>query len=195
MADKGGLRYAASTVLEGLGKRLRPVPRGSHGEAEAFRCGSSFGLALALVFLTRFCLRAISNQPARLGCSTATARAFFLFWPDDLGYGDLGCYGQTRIKTPNLDRIALNGMRFTSFYAGSTVCAPSRATLMTGYHTGHARIRGNLTIPLAPEDVTVAEVSERAPVTGPRLLANGGWARKARPARRAGKVSRNGSDI
>lgn len=76
---------------------------------------------------------------------------------DDLGYGDLGCYGQKRIKTPNLDRLAAEGMRFTQCYAGSTVCAPSRASLMTGRHTGHARIRGNERVPLKPEDVTVAE--------------------------------------
>src|SRR5512143_4285384 len=58
---------------------------------------------------------------------------------DDLGYGDLGCYGQKQIQTPNLDRLAAEGMRFTQFYAGSTVCAPSRCCLMTGLHTGHAR--------------------------------------------------------
>ena len=62
---------------------------------------------------------------------------------DDLGYGDLGCYGQKQIQTPNLDRLAAAGTRFTSFYAGSTVCAPSRSALMTGQHTGHTRIRGN----------------------------------------------------
>lgn len=77
---------------------------------------------------------------------------------DDLGYGDLGCYGQAKIKTPNIDRLAAEGMRFTSFYAGSTVCAPSRCALMTGLHTGHARIRGNANVPLLPEDLTVAEV-------------------------------------
>jgi len=62
---------------------------------------------------------------------------------DDLGYGDLGCYGQKEISTPNLDRMAAEGTRFTQAYAGCTVCAPSRCALMTGYHTGHARIRGN----------------------------------------------------
>ena len=62
---------------------------------------------------------------------------------DDLGYGDLGCYGQARIKTPNLDKLAAQGMRFTDFYSGSTVCAPSRCALMTGLHTGHAFVRGN----------------------------------------------------
>jgi arylsulfatase A-like enzyme len=62
---------------------------------------------------------------------------------DDLGYGDLGSYGQKLISTPNLDRMAAEGMLFTQFYAGSTVCAPSRAVLMTGKHTGHVSVRGN----------------------------------------------------
>jgi arylsulfatase A-like enzyme len=77
---------------------------------------------------------------------------------DDLGYGDLGCYGQTKIKTPNLDKLAAEGMRFTSFYAGSTVCAPSRCALMTGLHTGHALVRGNALVALRPQDLTVAEL-------------------------------------
>ena len=62
---------------------------------------------------------------------------------DDLGYGDLGCYGQTMISTPNIDKLASGGVRFTDHYAGSTVCAPSRCCLMTGLNTGHAYIRGN----------------------------------------------------
>ena len=62
---------------------------------------------------------------------------------DDLGYGDLSCYGQQRFQTPNLDRLAESGMRFTQHYAGTTVCAPSRSVLMTGLHTGHTPIRGN----------------------------------------------------
>src|SRR5437588_12387058 len=66
-----------------------------------------------------------------------------LILADDLGYGDLGCYGQAKIKTPNLDKLASEGVRFTDVYAGSTVCAPSRCALMTGFHTGHAWIRGN----------------------------------------------------
>lgn len=81
---------------------------------------------------------------------------------DDLGYGDLGCYGQQRIQTPYLDRMAQEGMRFTNFYAGSTVCAPSRCVLMTGLHTGHCRIRGNSKDNLLPEDVTIAEVLKSA---------------------------------
>ncbi|MCZ6596909.1 MAG: arylsulfatase [Planctomycetota bacterium] len=81
---------------------------------------------------------------------------------DDLGWGDLGSYGQERIATPNLDRLAAEGRRFTQFYAGSTVCAPSRAVLMTGLHTGHCGIRGNAKQNLVPEDVTVAEVLKSA---------------------------------
>jgi uncharacterized sulfatase len=81
-----------------------------------------------------------------------------LILADDLGYGDLGCYGQQRIRTPRLDRMASEGLRFTQFYAGSTVCAPSRCVLMTGLHTGHCYIRGNKRLDLRPEDVTLAEV-------------------------------------
>jgi arylsulfatase A len=77
---------------------------------------------------------------------------------DDLGYGDLSCYGQQKFTTPHLDRMAAEGARFTQYYSGSTVCAPSRAALMTGLHTGHAYIRGNGEYPLRPADVTVAEV-------------------------------------
>src|SRR5712691_1458256 len=81
---------------------------------------------------------------------------------DDLGYGDLGCYGQRLITTPNLDAFAAQGKRFTQFYAGSTVCAPSRCALMTGLHTGHCFIRGNSKDNLRPEDVTIAEVLKKA---------------------------------
>ena len=75
---------------------------------------------------------------------------------DDLGYGDLSAYGQSRFQTPSLDRLAREGIRFTQYYAGSTVCAPSRTALMTGLHTGHAWIRGNGEISLRDQDVTVA---------------------------------------
>ncbi len=89
--------------------------------------------------------------------------SIILIVADDLGYGDLGCYGQTRIKTPNLDKLAAEGVRFTSFYAGSTVCAPSRAALMTGRHSGHAGIRGNAgNQALAAQELTVAEVLKQA---------------------------------
>ena len=81
---------------------------------------------------------------------------------DDLGYGDLGCYGQKQVRTPRLDRMAAEGMRFTQSYAGSTVCAPSRCVLMTGLHTGHCLVRANGRVPLRPEDVTVAKVLKEA---------------------------------
>lgn len=90
---------------------------------------------------------------------------------DDLGYGDVGVYGQQQIQTPNLDRLAQEGMRFTQFYAGSTVCAPSRSVLMTGQHTGRTRVRGNAAgndtaiQSLQAEDTTVAEVLKEAGYT------------------------------
>ena len=81
---------------------------------------------------------------------------------DDLGYGDVGVFGQKVVPTPNIDHIAAEGVRFTQSYAGCTVCAPSRCCLMTGYHTGHARIRGNAKVPLEASDVTVAKVLKQA---------------------------------
>lgn len=77
---------------------------------------------------------------------------------DDLGYGDLGCYGQKIIPTPNLDKMAAEGLRFTNFYSGSTVCAPSRCALMTGKHMGHAYIRGNNNSPLRADEKTLPKV-------------------------------------
>jgi arylsulfatase A-like enzyme len=62
---------------------------------------------------------------------------------DDLGYAELGSYGQKQIKTPHLDQLASEGMKFSQFYSGSSVCAPARSVLMTGMHTGHTRVRGN----------------------------------------------------
>jgi arylsulfatase A-like enzyme len=81
---------------------------------------------------------------------------------DDAGYGDFGCYGGRSIRTPNIDRMCREGIRFTDFYAGSTVCAPSRCVLLTGLHTGHCRIRGNSPGVMQPEDVTVAELLQGA---------------------------------
>ena len=100
--------------------------------------------------------------------SAARKPNIVLIVADDLGYGDLGVYGQQEIRTPNLDRMAAEGLRFTDYYAGSTVCAPSRSSLMTGLHTGHTPIRGNKEVrpmgqhPIADEVVTVAEVLKTA---------------------------------
>jgi len=77
---------------------------------------------------------------------------------DDLGYGDLGCYGSTQIKTPHIDALAKNGVRFSDCYAGSTVCAPSRAALMTGRHTGQSYIRGNGEVPLREKDTILPQL-------------------------------------
>ncbi len=101
-----------------------------------------------------------------------TTPNIILILADDLGYGDLGCYGQGRFKTPNLDQMASEGIRFTNFYAGDTVCAPSRCALMTGLDTGHSRIRGNGNVPLEQGDVTVAEVLAQA---GFRTCLIGKW--------------------
>jgi arylsulfatase A-like enzyme len=81
---------------------------------------------------------------------------------DDAGYGDFGCYGQKTLHTPNVDRLAREGIKFTRHYAGSTVCAPSRATLMTGLHTGHSRIRGNGPSHLPDSDSNVAKLLKSA---------------------------------
>jgi arylsulfatase A len=92
---------------------------------------------------------------------------------DDLGYGDLSVYGQQKFQTPNLDRLATSGIRFTNYYSGSTVCAPSRNTLMTGQHTGHAWVRGNLAgIALRDQDRTIATVLREA---GYRTALIGKW--------------------
>ncbi len=103
---------------------------------------------------------------------------------DDLGYADLGCYGQRHVKTPRVDRMAREGLKFTQCYTGAVVCAPSRSVLMTGQHTGHTRVRGNKgdntpphdgqngRIPLRPEDFTVAKLLQNA---GYRTGITGKW--------------------
>src|SRR5688500_1580688 len=102
------------------------------------------------------------------GRSPAAPPNIVFILADDLGYGELGAYGQKRIRTPRLDRMASEGMRFTQFYAGSTVCAPSRGAFLTGRHTGHAYVRDNYGLgghtdedergqhPLPPEHPTLA---------------------------------------
>ena len=93
---------------------------------------------------------------------------------DDLGYADVGCYGQTEIQTPHIDSLAAEGTRFTQVYAGSSVCAPSRSSLMTGMHNGHNRLRDNVPhgVFLRPDDVTVAEHLKKA---GYATAAIGKW--------------------
>lgn len=105
------------------------------------------------------CQTAQTHTPAITG--TAKPNILFIL-ADDAGYGDFGCYGQHTIQTPNIDKLAAQGVRFLQFYAGAPVCAPSRNALMTGQHTGHTVIRGNAKVDLRPEDTTVAEVLKQA---------------------------------
>lgn len=109
--------------------------------------------------------------PAPIG-ETSRKPCILLILADDLGYGDLGCYGQKNIKTPNLDQLAAEGMRFTSFYAGSSLSAPSRTALLTGMDTGHARNRGLEIVPLQIKDVTIAQILKAA---GYNTMAAGKW--------------------
>ena len=131
------------------------------------------GLAFAFSLLHTELLRAASRVPIR----SDKPNIIYLL-ADDLGYAELGCYGQTKIKTPHIDRLAAEGMRFLQHYSGSPVCAPSRCTLMTGLHTGHAQVRGNKQIggkegwrlgstkggqwPLEDGTVTIAKVLQDA---------------------------------
>ena len=104
-----------------------------------------------------------SIAPAQASDANTRPPNVILIVADDLGYGHLGCYGQQKILTPHIDRLAAEGMRFTQFYAGGSVCAPSRSVLMTGLHTGHTPIRKNGGgSALRDDDVTMAEVLKRA---------------------------------
>lgn len=114
------------------------------------------------------------GQPASKKSSTGHQRKqpnIVLIVADDMGIGDVGVYGQTKIRTPYLDKMAANGMRFSQFYAGCPVCAPSRASLMTGQHTGRTPIRGNKEIepegqwPLPDSTITIATMLKKAGYT------------------------------
>jgi arylsulfatase A-like enzyme len=121
---------------------------------------------------------------------------------DDLGWGELGCYGQRKIPTPHLDRLAAQGMRFTQHYSGAPVCAPARCVLLTGKHLGHAEVRGNLQAqsrfpeftegqhPLSAQAVTLAQVFRRA---GYATAAFGKWG--LGPVGSTGDPNRQGFDL
>lgn len=89
------------------------------------------------------CLLVLTLQHPVVMAQAKRPNIIFIF-ADDLGYGEIGCYGQQKIETPQIDKMAAAGIRFTRFYSGSTVCAPARTSLLTGMHTGHTLIRGNL---------------------------------------------------
>jgi arylsulfatase A len=117
------------------------------------------------LMLTSFLSCNTDNQKSR-GSERSPNIIYIL--ADDLGYGDLGCYGQKKIRTPNLDRMAAEGMVFTQHYSGSTVCAPSRSSLLSGLHTGNTYIRSNRETypegqyPIAGEVYTIAELMKDA---------------------------------
>ncbi len=126
-------------------------------------------IAAAAFLLTTACRP--SSEPPQVG-DGAPPNIIYIY-ADDLGYNEVGAYGQTKIRTPNIDRLAAEGMRFTQHYSGSAVCAPSRSVLLTGKHTGHTYIRNNKELggwgpdepegqwPLAAEEVTVAEILQQ----------------------------------
>ena len=132
-------------------------------------------MMMRLPTLHRLLLLALAGWLPTIGSSADKPNVIFIM-ADDMGYADAGCYGGKVIATPNIDRMATEGMRFTQCYAGATVCAPSRCVLMTGLHGGHARVRGNFSkvggvkglgggagrVPLEADDLTVAEVLKSA---------------------------------
>lgn len=115
------------------------------------------GLALLVACLVALPFAQRTPASQRTPATAPRTPNVILIHADDLGWGDLSSYGQQKFRTPHIDRLAAEGARFTNYYSGSTVCAPSRAALMTGLHTGHGRIRGNGEMPLEDADVTMAE--------------------------------------
>lgn len=126
----------------------------------------------------RHCLLTLSILLLHSVSTNADKPNIIYILADDAGYGDFGCYGGTQLPTPNIDRMASEGMKFTRHYAGCTVCAPSRCVLMTGLHTGHCRIRGNSPGLLLDEDITVAELLKDA---GYKTVCIGKWGLGAPP--------------
>jgi arylsulfatase A len=131
---------------------------------------STLAACAALISILAACATHVAVSPQRQ--AIAPRPNIVIIQADDLGYGDLSAYGQAQFQTPSIDRLATEGIRFTQYYAGSTVCAPSRTALMTGFHTGHAWIRGNGELPLREEDVTVAMALREA---GYRTAVIGKW--------------------
>ncbi|WP_020567915.1 arylsulfatase [Neolewinella persica] len=125
------------------------------------------GVASFLLLLSN-CSEATGRVADDAGAAPLPGPNIIYILADDLGYGDLSCYGQQKFDTPNIDRLAAEGMLFTQHYSGATVCAPSRSALMTGQHTGHTFIRGNYEIrpegqyPLPDETITLAETLKSA---------------------------------
>ena len=150
-------RYFAWTTLRNLRAQLR------HTQSSGYlREMTSLGTSV-------LCIGTVANGLLLAAQLRAADRPnIVLIMLDDAGYGDLSCYGQQKFSTPNVDRLATEGMRFTHHYSGSTVCAPTRCVLMTGMHTGHCHIRGNREVspegqaPLLADTPTMARLLKRA---------------------------------
>ena len=124
---------------------------------------ASFWFALMSVCFVRTTIAQVASE----GSQTKHTNVVYIL-ADDLGYGDLSCYGQQKFRTPNIDALAKQGMQFSQHYSGSTVCAPSRCSLLTGLHTGHCPVRGNAEVqpegqePMPADTYTVARFMQEA---------------------------------
>ena len=126
-------------------------------------------LLTAFVVSLNSCVSAVANKKEQkefVKSSPSKPNIIYIL-ADDLGYGDLSCYGQEKFSTPNIDKLASQGMIFTQHYSGHTVCAPSRSALLTGMHTGHTPVRGNKEIqpegqyPIPDDTYTMAEALKK----------------------------------
>lgn len=175
-----------------LGRPLNALP---------FPRSSLLGLASLLTWLLTVLTITVGGLEAIAGAAERPRNVIFIL-ADDLGWGELGCYGQEKIPTPHLDQLARQGMRFTQHYSGAPVCAPSRCVLMTGKHLGHAEIRGNQQAkktfpefsegqhPMSDSAVTLANVIQDA---GFATGAMGKWG--LGPVHSSGDPNRKGFDL
>lgn len=146
-----------------LRNKLQSLPHSNHNSLVRWLCGGAVAIAIifSFVFVSADC-EAQDSQPEKRPPNVIYILA------DDLGFGDLSCYGQQKFETPHIDSLARNGLRFTQHYSGSTVCAPSRCSLMTGLHTGHTAVRGNAKVtpegqePMPADTFTVAHLMQKA---------------------------------
>lgn len=149
----------------------KPIIRTSNG---VFLMNELTTLATAAAVLLTAALPAHAATTETQSASPARQPNIIYFYADDLGYGEIGPYGQTKIRTPNLDRMAAEGMKFTRHYTGTPVCAPARCNLLTGLHSGHAVVRGNYEMggytdeteggqmPLPPHTQTISAILQKA---------------------------------
>jgi len=131
-----------------------------HYQSRHAFAGALFALVTALFFLPDAQAQfAFTNSPPK---AMPRRPNIILIVADGLGYGDLSCYGQTKFQTPNLDRLAADGIRFTSYYAGDAASSPARAALMLGKDSAHLKQRADVDVPLAADDVTVAQALKQS---------------------------------